>query len=322
MDNLEEGINNAEVQPEYDMEFARYGPNPIELPMSPPRTPSPDAHDPEFRRELSPFSVSSSMTSVDSMESVGYFREEGGRMFPAMPNVPVVLPVDREEMRRISGQYDLLKLISSDRHYEEINGLLNPPHKASIRVLNVISNSPWIDDMAQEYPHTSDYKFWLREWKRLLRPGGILVAEDLEMATWNCDGSDPWQSTPMVCQFVDRMHMSLLAQGIDNSCTELVGSWLHEIGGFSEIDNTVTSIPIGGWDTDELQQEIGNMARDNFVSALLTVSPHFRRAGTSQEQIDEMLVQARAELSDSDNIIFQRLFYTFARKEEAELDVS
>lgn len=64
-------INYAQMEPEYDMEFARYGPNPIELPLSPPETPPPHAEDIPFRREPSPFSETSSMTSVDSTESVG-----------------------------------------------------------------------------------------------------------------------------------------------------------------------------------------------------------------------------------------------------------
>lgn len=64
-------MNYADMEPEYDMEFANYGPNPIELPMSPPRTPPLDADRQRSRRDVSPFSEASSMTSVTSTESVG-----------------------------------------------------------------------------------------------------------------------------------------------------------------------------------------------------------------------------------------------------------
>ena len=67
-------VNFAEMEPEYDMEFARYGPNPIELPMSPPQTPPAGPGNPVFERELSPFSEASSMTSVNSTDSVGALR--------------------------------------------------------------------------------------------------------------------------------------------------------------------------------------------------------------------------------------------------------
>ena len=46
-------------------------------------------------------------------------------------------------MRRMSMQYNLVRLVSGDFYYEDINELLNPPYEASIRVLDVISNSPW-----------------------------------------------------------------------------------------------------------------------------------------------------------------------------------
>ena len=57
--------------------------------------------------------------------------------------MPVVLPVDHAEMRRLAGQYELIRLVTGNNHYEEINELLNPPYESSIRVLDVVSNSPW-----------------------------------------------------------------------------------------------------------------------------------------------------------------------------------
>ncbi|KAI5117560.1 hypothetical protein M0805_004473 [Coniferiporia weirii] len=360
-------VNYAEMEPEYDMEFARYGPNPMQIPMSPPRTPTlADAQlPPAFQREPSPFSESSSMTSMDSAESVGYYREEGGRMFPSMQDIPVVLPVDHAEMRRVSNQYDLIKLATGERHYEQIDELLNPPYEASIHVLDVVCNSPWIDEMVREYPHvkftgcnfvptrhphhpniileiynlndglrgrdgsfdlihaigcfkfTTDFKSWLVEMKRLLRPGGVLVIIDLEMALWNCDGSDPWRTVPTICRYAERMYKALFVQGIDLRNMSLVGTWLRELGGFSEVDDTVTGLPVGDWDSsDEVQREIGIMVRDNITSALISTHPLWRRAGISQEELDHIVVAAHAELLDPSHRLFQRLFYTFARKEE------
>ncbi|KAL5487577.1 hypothetical protein ACEPAI_5685 [Sanghuangporus weigelae] len=358
-------INYAEMEPEYDMEFARYGPNPIELPLSPPGTPPPDVEDTTFRRELSPFSETSSMTSVNSTESVGYYREEGGRMFPNVPDAPVVLPVDSAEMRRLSIQYNLIKLVVGDRHHGEINELLNPPYEASIRVLDVISNTPWIDEMAKEYPHVKftgcnlvptrhphtpniqlevynlhqgfhgrnesydlihmsgtfkfsrDFKFWLREMKRLLKPNGILIVTDLEMALWMRDGSDPRARIPSVWEYTTQMAQGLYSQGIDLRNMSMVGTWLREMGGFSEIEDTVTCIPIGEWEEDELQREIGIMARDNVMLALISTHPLWHRAGKTQEEIDRFMSAARTELYEPNAELFERMFYTFARKEEA-----
>lgn len=69
MDHEEHDYVNDE--PEYDMEFSSYGPNTFDIPLSPPRTPPPAPEHPQFTREMSPFSEATSMTSVDSTESVG-----------------------------------------------------------------------------------------------------------------------------------------------------------------------------------------------------------------------------------------------------------
>lgn len=60
-------------EPEYDMEHVRWGPNAMEMPPSPPATPPPEEEANEFEREPSPFSEATSMTSVDSTDSVGSY---------------------------------------------------------------------------------------------------------------------------------------------------------------------------------------------------------------------------------------------------------
>ena len=161
---------------------------------------------------------------------------------------------------------------------------------------------------------------WLREMRRLLRPGGILIACDMEMAVWNRDGSDPWYTIPTMCQYTDTVHRALLQQGINTANMPLVGSWLREMGGFSEVDDTVTSVPVGTWDDDWLQQEIGAMARDNIVQVLYSTHPLWRRLGKSQEETDKLVEQARAELFDPNFQLFERVFFVFARKAEFEGD--
>lgn len=84
MDDDEE-INYADMEPEYDMEFARYGPNTLNLPISPPRTPPMGVRS-SYLRESSPFSEASSMTSVHSTESVSKFLQTAVIFFLAPNN--------------------------------------------------------------------------------------------------------------------------------------------------------------------------------------------------------------------------------------------
>ena len=56
---------------------------------------------------------------------------------------PIVMPVDNAEMLRVAMQYNLVRLVTGNFYYEEIHEQLTPPHDDSVRVLDVISNSPW-----------------------------------------------------------------------------------------------------------------------------------------------------------------------------------
>lgn len=62
-------------EPEHDLEFVRWGPNAMDMPPSPPATPPLEEEEAnDFEREASPFSEATSMTSVDSTDSVGSYK--------------------------------------------------------------------------------------------------------------------------------------------------------------------------------------------------------------------------------------------------------
>lgn len=151
--------------------------------------------------------------------------------------------------------------------------------------------------------------------KRLLKPGGILIIYDLEMALWLRNGTNPWSTIPTICSYTDCVNRVLLGQGIDLSNMPMTGQWLREIGGFTDIDDTIISIPVGDWvQDDEYQREIGIMARDNVMNALIAVHPLWHRMGKSQEEIDKLASAARHELLEMNLELFERLFFVFARR--------
>ena len=150
--------------------------------------------------------------------------------------------------------------------------------------------------------------------RRLLKPGGMLLLCDMEMAAWMADGSDPVLHIPTICKYTDCVDSQLRAQGIELISMPCVGGWLRELGGFDVVEDTVTSVPVGPWDTDELQQEIGAMARDNIMGALYSCHPLMARLGRSQAEIDELITEARRELYEKNLPLFERVFYVYARK--------
>ena len=166
-----------------------------------------------------------------------------------------------------------------------------------------------------------DFKFLLKEMRRLLRPGGILVLYDMEMASWMRDGTDPWKSAPALCTFTQGIVKSLTADGIPIANLPLVGTYLRELGGFTDIDDLVMCVSIGNWDTEsELQIELGQMVRDNCANALYATTPLLRRTGKTPEEVEKLLADARHELYEKNLEMFERIFYVFARKEEVPFE--
>lgn len=162
---------------------------------------------------------------------------------------------------------------------------------------------------------TKDYRTWLAEFKRLLAPGGLLITYDIEMMVHMRDGSDPRVHMPVVLSYIDCMNASLHAQGIGIEHLPHVGTWLREMGGFEDIGATVTSLPLGDWDPDWLQQEIGTLLRDNMMATLYSVHPLFCREGKTAEEVDRLVQTARAELYSPSLQCFGRMFYVTARRQ-------
>ena len=52
------------------------------------------------------------------------------------------------------------------------------------------------------------------------------------------------------------------------------------------------------------------------MHALLSTHPLWYRAGKSQQEVEYFFSAAQSELYDSGYNLFERLYYTFARKEE------
>ena len=154
----------------------------------------------------------------------------------------------------------------------------------------------------------------MAEFKRLLRPGGLLLLVDLEMRAWMCDGTHPRYSCPALDGFSDCVEVGLQGQGIDLSKMPLRGTWLRELGGFVDIQDTVTSIPVGDWETRPDQKEIGTIARDNIMSVLYSVHPLYQRLGKTLMEVERLIQEARVELYEKNLQLFERMLYVVATR--------
>ncbi|QRW10702.1 methyltransferase domain protein [Ceratobasidium sp. AG-Ba] len=99
--------------------------------------------------------TSSTMSTLESVEARSYFREVDGRMFPADSNVPLLLPIDNDEVRRLEKQHLILKLILEEDYLGPMREVLvlNPMLERRKRVLDLVTlDGSWVQEMSQVFP--------------------------------------------------------------------------------------------------------------------------------------------------------------------------
>lgn len=149
--NTPHHMQNDVSHPVFQHQLAFYLPaptpmsyRPISPPVTPTRTPSPGATDYSF-------------TTIHSSEADAYFREEGGRRFPAGSDHPVTLPMDTSEKNRLNDLHLTLKTLLGGRNWfgplDRVLMPSNPSDRRRRRVLDVYSTPGiWIQEMSVEFP--------------------------------------------------------------------------------------------------------------------------------------------------------------------------
>ncbi|KAG8768706.1 hypothetical protein FRC12_005420 [Ceratobasidium sp. 428] len=113
------------------------------------------------------------MSTLESQEAIGenfshvtvseasdsfaeYFQQLNGRMFPADENMPIALPTDLGEVKRLMLQHLQLKIFLGANFYGPVREVLapRPGDQKKKRVLDLITaEGSWVQDMAKDYPH-------------------------------------------------------------------------------------------------------------------------------------------------------------------------
>ncbi|KAF8601543.1 hypothetical protein BDV93DRAFT_475356 [Ceratobasidium sp. AG-I] len=97
----------------------------------------------------------STMSTLESREAKSYFREVYGRIFPADANLPVLLPTDNAEVRRLEMQHLSLKMMLEGNYYGPMQEALAPDtvtHRRR-RVLDMVTlEGTWAQEVSREFP--------------------------------------------------------------------------------------------------------------------------------------------------------------------------
>ncbi|TDL17679.1 hypothetical protein BD410DRAFT_794152 [Rickenella mellea] len=288
---------------------------------------------------ISPCTESDSLVSIaGSDDGVGYFREESGRVFHTLPGIPVLVPTDNAEMRRLNEDYFTMKLFLGKSYWGPVEEILAPAKDGhTLRAMDIVSQGPWLDDMSEQFPHVKwhgiqfvpnrrpyrenvvyevydiseglrgadcsfdfihsrlsglfikDRSRFLREVKRLLRPGGLFISGDYGPEFHTAEGSTPRGKLPCTTKIVEMFALGIRAQGLDPDGYTVTAERLRTFGGFEEINELNVRVPIGPWDTSSaLQQDIGEHFREVIKLIAFSLKPIMYRVGLSQSDADEI----------------------------------
>ncbi|KAG9017514.1 Ubiquitin-conjugating enzyme E2 2 [Tulasnella sp. 427] len=288
---------------------------PISPPVTPTRTPSPGATDYSF-------------TTIHSSEADAYFREEGGRRFPAGSDHPVTLPMDTSEKNRLNDLHLILKTLLGGRNwFGPLDRILipsNPSDRRRRRVLDVystpgtcstdISSSSKVvanftltflplHDVATSvvlpasphppYPQIRDIPSLLEEVKRVLRPGGIFMFGEIELACYDVNGrSSALETTPGISALYAAFRRAVETQRINLDSVKAIDTWIENVGGFAKPVHETHLFPLGGqWlsPNHATLKDVGRGMHVNFLKLGESMKPVLLRSGMTQGQVDALV---------------------------------
>ncbi|KAG8681976.1 hypothetical protein FRC08_015271, partial [Ceratobasidium sp. 394] len=102
-------------------------------------------------------STADTATTIQSKDVHTFFRVEYGRAFPAYEGIPMVLPTDDDEMRRLRTQYLAVKLVVGNTLDELVSAHLSSNSDGRRkRVLDVRTQvGVWADEIAVKFPEVA-----------------------------------------------------------------------------------------------------------------------------------------------------------------------
>ncbi|KZS96710.1 hypothetical protein SISNIDRAFT_450438 [Sistotremastrum niveocremeum HHB9708] len=168
-----------------------------------------------------------------------------------------------------------------------------------------------------------DYRRFMKEIYRILRPGGLLLWTDTHPAIFLADRTDPAVGVPGCVQLQRFLEGVLQMQGIDYHALEHVEDLFESVVDpdvddsetpgsstskkerrkpWSTFHHSVISIPNSPWDTSShTSLEIGLRARQNILSHLSAISPLLRKMGKTEEEVIQLREKIEDELGDGES---------------------
>ncbi|KAJ1300267.1 hypothetical protein OPQ81_005094 [Rhizoctonia solani] len=139
-----------------------------------------------------------------------------------------------------------------------------------------------------------DYRAFLPEIRRVLRPGGLFLFCEPELEIF--DASDPQlirpaTNAPGLTRFTRVVRRELERQGVPVRAPTQMPAWLDATGGFHPSTHDMRAIPNGPWHPHALMHDVGLMAARVWKATTFSLRPMLLSSGISLQDC-ESLTQA------------------------------
>jgi SAM-dependent methyltransferase len=162
-----------------------------------------------------------------------------------------------------------------------------------------------------------DYRAFLPEIRRVLRPGGLFLFCENELEVY--DASDPQlvrpaTNAPGLARFARLTRRELERQGVSARAPTQMPAWLDAAGGFHPPMHDMRAIPNGPWHPHALMHDVGLMAARVWKATTFSLRPMLLSFGTPPQDCEALTQAVLRDLQNPDVQTITKFHMVWARR--------
>ncbi|KAG9103401.1 hypothetical protein FRC06_011041 [Ceratobasidium sp. 370] len=164
-----------------------------------------------------------------------------------------------------------------------------------------------------------DYRAFLPEISRVLRPGGLFLFGEQELEIF--DASDPQlvrpaTNAPGLTRFVRIIRREFERQGISTRAATQMPTWLDALGGFQPAMRDMRAAPNGLWHPHPLMHDVGLMGARVLKATTLSLRPMLQMSGMPLPDAEALTQAVLRDLREPNIQTVAKYHMVWARRSE------
>lgn len=162
-----------------------------------------------------------------------------------------------------------------------------------------------------------DYRAFLPEIRRVLRPGGLFLFCESELEVF--DASDPQlvrpaTNAPGLTRFVRTARRNLEQQGVSVRAPTHMPVWLEALGGFQPAVREIRAVPNGPWHPHALMHDVGLTHARVWKGTTFSLRPMMMTFGLPVEECEALTQAVLRDLRDPNVQTVAKFHMVWARR--------